>query len=92
MTITIRDDGLVRSHDEAASVLRGECDRLGARLVIERTPQGERFRRYEITLDRWGRRPLSGVATYGVPCPAENLASHVRTLVRGAVDAAAKER
>lgn len=91
--ITTRDDGMVWTHDEAAGALRGECDRLGARVVVERVPeQGERFRRYVVTLDRWGARPLSVGSTYGCPCPASNLLGHVRTMVLGAVAAEAKEQ
>lgn len=89
--ITVRDDGLCRTHDEAECALRGEADRLGARVVLERTGQGERFRRYVATLDRWGHRPLSVASTYGVPCPASNLLEHMRTMVKGAAEAAASK-
>lgn len=92
MTVTARDDGMVWTHDDAACALRGEADRLGARVAIERTGQGERFRRYAVTLARWGQRPLSMGSTYGVPCPVSNLLEHVRTMVKGAADAAAKEQ
>lgn len=89
--ISLRDDGWARSHDEAIAALRGECDRLGARLTIERSSQGERFRRYIVTLERWGQRPLSSASVYGVPCPADSLVDHVRTMVKGAASAAEQE-
>jgi hypothetical protein len=90
--IALRDDGWCRTHDEAEAALRGECDRLGARLFVYRTGQGERFRGYTVTLERWGQRPLSQASTYGVPCPADSLLGHVRTMVVGAASAAEKER
>ena len=84
MTATCNDDGLVRSHEEAAAVLRFSVP--GARVAIERVRPGdgaEAARRYVVTLERVGHRPLD--ETYALPTEAENLADRARTLADKAV-------
>lgn len=89
MTATCNDDGLVRSHEEAAAVLRSSVP--GARVTIERVRPGdgaEAARRYVVTLERVGHRPLSLGDVYALPTEVENLADRARTLADKAVRAA----
>lgn len=86
MTATCNGDGLVRSHEEAAAVLRFSVP--GARVAIERVRPGdgaEAARRYVVTLERVGHRPLSLGDVYALPTEAENLADRARTLADKAV-------
>lgn len=93
--ITVRDDNVLRTHDEAQNALRGECDRLGARVeidVIRGERKGDKFARYVVTLERFGQRPLSSAAVYSVPCAADKLLEHVQTMVKGAAAQAEKDK
>ena len=84
---------MVRTHDEAAAVIRGESDRLGFRYVIEDVRSGEPgFRRYSAVLERFGRRPIAQTSVYGLPMSATALAAHMQQMVKDAALAAAKEK
>lgn len=95
MTATVRDDNVLRSHDDVRAALRSECDRLGARVTFARLSAdsaGERHARYTVVLERFGRRPLSAASVYGVPCVASTMLEHVRTMVKGAATQAEKDK
>lgn len=89
MIATCNDDGLVRSHEEAIALLRTTVP--GARVEVHRVAPGdgaEAARRYVVTLERVGHRPLSLGDVYALPTEAENLADRARTLADKAVRAA----
>lgn len=93
--ITQRDDGWLRTHDEVQNALRGECDRLGARITFERVRgerKGEKFGRYVVVLERFGQRPLSAAAAYGVPCDERGMIEQIQSMVRGAAIQAEKDK
>ena len=93
--ITASDDNTLRTHDDVTALLRGECDRLGARVTIERIKgerRGDKFGRYVVVLERFGQRPLSSAAAYSVPCAADKLVEHVQTMVQGAAAQAEKDK
>lgn len=86
--ITQLDDGLVRTHDEAAQVLRDAVP--GARVDVvdvQPGPGSERARRYVVTLDRVGLRPVSKLDVYALPMKASALMKRARDLADAAVKA-----
>lgn len=74
MTVTTRDDDMIRTHDEASELLRYAVP--GAEVSIEPI-SGEHAgtanamsatRRYVIRVPRIGRVALAPVALYSLPC------------------------
>lgn len=78
--ITAPDDGVLRTHDDAAALLRAAAPGATVR-VLRIRGEGDKVRRYEVCLDRVGRAPVHQTATYGLPCPAEPLRAHVARLL-----------
>lgn len=85
MTAEVIDGPFARTHDVAQAALRGECDRLGARVTFTRAAHaGERTRRYEIALDRVGSEPFTSASLYSLPVRLADLVTHVQNAVKGA--------
>lgn len=77
--ITARDDDMVRTHDEALSLLRESVP--GARVALIPAPQaGDRVRRYAVTLERVGHLPSTASDVYSLPCRAAPLARRAREI------------
>ena len=93
MTVTMRDDDLIRTHDEAEQLLRYAIP--GAHVSIEPiagehagTPNAmSATRRYVIQVPRIGRVALAPVALYSLPCLGAPLARHARELADAALAA-----
>lgn len=86
MRVVATDDGEVRSHEEAAAVLRYAVPgavvtvrRPRLKTLHERT--SERARVYEIALPQLTRQPVVAVGSYALPLPAADLAAHARAEV-----------
>ena len=92
MSATARDDGLVRSHEEAVQLLRYAVP--GARVTTApifapgRQSAAEAMRRYEITVERVGREPITTCAVYCLPALAVTLAHGARQAADRALAAA----
>ncbi len=79
MICTTRDDGMLRTHDDASALLHYLA--LGATVEIRRPLAGyarESTRSYALTLERFGCQPVVTMGTYSLPCPAERLATYLR--------------
>jgi len=74
MTLTTRDDGVCRTHDEARDLLAGVA--AGARLHLQR--KTARSAGYELHVRRWGAPTVCVVGSYTLPAPADRLAANAR--------------
>lgn len=90
--ITVRDDDVLRSHDEASALLR-YCV-TGATVRVFRRPLKridervlERSRTYEITVRPHGRETIAVLGSYALPVRAAQLASDARRQVESALAA-----
>lgn len=91
--ITIRDDDWIRTHDEAAQLLRYAIP--GARVEVEPIREAregdndtrQAARRFRITVERIGREPMSTADIYALPCLGEPLARRARELADHAAKA-----
>jgi len=101
VTVTARDDGWLRTHDDVRGAVCGEARRLGARAYVVplRTDSHAMAERkvgklgsYAVTLERFGMRPLSEASAYSLPVPEDRILQHVRTMVQGAARAAEEKR
>ena len=89
MTATTNDDDMVRTHDEAAQVLRWAVPGAAVDVVPMRPgPGAERARRYVVTLARLGHREVSRIDVYALPMRADALARRARELADTAAKAA----
>lgn len=88
------DMTMLRTHDDVRALLRGVCDRLGARWETNVLPpdrKGYKHATYSIRLERIGQSDLSEVSSYSLPVPAKNITAHVHTMIEGAAKAADKD-
>lgn len=92
MTCTALDDGWLRTHDEAAQLLRYAT--IGATVLIERLPREHTpdLRQYTIVLDGAAEYAVSAADAYALPCLAAPLARRARDLCDSAVAALAAHR
>lgn len=94
--ITTRDDGLVRTHDEAQSLIRAAVP--GARVVFDRIARpgdagtDSRARRYTVLVERAGWRRVTDGDVYSLPCVAQALARRARDVADAALTAAGAAR
>ena len=89
MTVTQDDSGLVRTHDEALTVLVWAVPGAAVDVVPLRPgPGAERARRYVVTLARLGHREVSTMDVYALPMRADALAKRARELADTAAKAA----
>jgi hypothetical protein len=75
--ITAPDDGFVRTHDDARSLLAYAVP--GARLAFD--PKTPRSCGYEITVRQHGLPDLCVLGSYTLPANAQRLADHARAQV-----------
>lgn len=91
MSVTTPDDGYLHTHDEARELLAYAVE--GARVTLHpvRDPgtgaAGLATRRYEITVPRLGRAPVTTCDVYALPCHAETLARSARSAADRALSA-----
>ena len=87
MKITRRDDDIVRTHDEAAQLLRYAAP--GATVVIERIEREHmpNARRFTIVLDAAPHHATSAAEIYTLPCRGEPIQRRVGALCREAWEA-----
>ena len=89
--ITTSDDGDVRTHDDALSLLRyaGPGARVTTSLVYEPgdLEAAASVRRYEIRVDRVGREPVTTSHVYSLPVCAADLAASARRAADAAMRA-----
>lgn len=80
MSVTVIDDEMIRTHDEAADLLRYAA--LGATVIIERLPREHtpELRQYTVVLDAAPGHAVSAADAYSLPCLATPLAKRVRAL------------
>lgn len=94
--ITTRDDGLVRTHDEAQALIRDAVP--GARVAFEHIARPDsigtdaRARRYVVLVERAGFRRVTDGDVYSLPCVAERLARRAREVADLALTAAGDAR
>lgn len=75
--VTSPDSGWVRTHDDAAGLLRSLAP--GAKVTISRSPVArERGRIYAIELPAQGRHRVVVTGAYSLPCVESQLAAHTR--------------
>lgn len=89
MTVTQDDSGLVRTHDEALTVLVWAVP--GARVQLHDVrpgPGSERARRYTVTLERLGHYELTQADVYALPMNALALAAQAKRVADAAARAA----
>ena len=80
MSVTVPDDELVRTHDEARELLKYAA--LGATVIIER-PRVEHqphVRTFTLVLDAAPHHAVNALDVYSLPCNARVLAKRARTL------------
>lgn len=91
MTVTARDDGLVHTHDEASELLRYAVPGAHVEVMPVRDPgrasTADALRRYEITMARIGREPVTTCAVYCLPARADLLAHGARQAADRALSA-----
>lgn len=84
-------DDYVRSHDDALALLRYAVTGARVRLLPVRDPgtgaAGLATRRYEITVERAGRKPVTACDVYALPCHAGTLARAARLAADRALSA-----
>jgi hypothetical protein len=86
VSVTVRDDDVLRTHDEAYALLRYVVT--GATVRIYRREHGrEKSRSYEITVRPHGREDVAVLGSYALPVRAAALASDARTKVESALAA-----
>lgn len=80
MSVTVIDDDFIRTHDEAAELLRYTA--LGATVIIERVQREHTpdVRQFSIVLDAAPNHALGAADAYSLPCLATPLAKRVRAL------------
>lgn len=90
--VTAKDDALVRTHDEVEQLLRYAVPGAHVQFSQVREPGTTRAnastRRYEITLPRIGRTPITTASAYSLPCEAVRLAQSARAAADRAISAA----
>jgi hypothetical protein len=88
MRITMMDDGLVHTHDDAAALIRYAA--LGATVVFDPLRQTKRkssadsTREFTLVLDAAPAHAVNARDLYALPCKAHRLAARVRDLCESA--------
>lgn len=88
MRVTTVDDGLVRTHEEAAQLIRYAA--LGATVVFDPLKVSKRksavdaTREFTLVLDAAPNHAVNARDMYALPCKADRLAERVRTLCNSA--------
>lgn len=84
MRVTAMDDGLVRTHEEAAQLIRYAA--LGATVVFDPLKRSKRAhtvqasREFTLVLDAAPDHAVNACDIYSLPCKANKLAQRVREL------------
>jgi hypothetical protein len=84
MAVTAKWDGWVRTHEEAAQVLRYNA--LGATVIIEPIPGGKSLdilggsRQFTIVMDAAPSHAVNNRDFYALPCKARQLGTRAREL------------
>lgn len=82
--ITVADDDIVRTHDEARELLRYAA--IGAQVLLEPCrPPAPDWRRFTVVLDFAPHHATSAADSYSLPCQAGPLARRARELCAAAL-------